>query len=322
MLESKLTSPILQVEGLSKSFPLRGGTGSIRAVNNVSFVQDAGQTLGIVGESGCGKTTLGRLILRLIEPTSGQVVFDGEALESLNKAELRAVRRHVQMVFQDTFASLDSRMKVGAQIEEPLIIHQLGNAEWRRAEVLRLLAMVGLPADAADRYPHEFSGGQRQRICIARAAAPRPKLVVADEPVSALDVSIQSQILNLLDDLGRELGLSYVFISHDLAVIEHVSDVVAVMYLGEIVELAPAEKIFANPKHPYTDALLSAIPRADPERERTRIVLPGDVPSPESPPSGCPFHPRCPRATDQCSVEVPQTVAVESGHSVRCHLYR
>ena len=312
---------LLRVEELDKEFPLRGGHGSIKAVRGVSFVQQVGQTLGIVGESGCGKSTLGRLLIRLLDPTAGRVLFNGEDLAALSAQEVRTRRRHMQMVFQDPFASLDTRMKIGAQIEEPLIIHGLGDREARQREVGRLLELVGLSGDAANRYPHEFSGGQRQRICIARAAAPRPKLVIADEPVSALDVSIQSQILNLFDDLRRELGLSYVFISHDLAVVQHISDVVAVMYLGQIVELAPADLLFEAPKHPYTEALISAIPQPDPERSRSRIVLSGDVPSPETPPSGCPFHPRCPQAMDQCRKSAPPEVVVGAGHHTRCFLH-
>ena len=318
-------STLLDVDNLHKTFPLSGRGSTIRAVNGVSFSQRKGETIGIVGESGCGKTTLARLILRLIEPSSGAVRFEGEDLNQLSPSALRRRRRDMQMIFQDPFASLDARMRVGALIAEPLAIHGIGTQASRRDQVADLLEMVGLPGDAIDRYPHEFSGGQRQRICIARAVALRPKLVVADEPVSALDVSIQSQILNLLVDLRSELGLSYLFISHDLAVIKHICDTIAVMYLGEIVEMGPADGIFADPRHPYTRALISAIPQPVPGRERNRIVLPGDVPSPENPPPGCPFHPRCPEAFSPCPTEVPGLEPAAQGpatHLVRCHLNR
>ena len=318
-------STLLDVDNLHKAFPLSGRGSTIRAVNGVSFSQRKGETIGIVGESGCGKTTLARLILRLIEPSSGAVRFEGEDLNQLSPSALRRRRRDMQMIFQDPFASLDARMRVGALIAEPLTIHGIGTQASRRDQVADLLEMVGLPGDAIDRYPHEFSGGQRQRICIARAVALRPKLVVADEPVSALDVSIQSQILNLLVDLRSELGLSYLFISHDLAVIKHICDTIAVMYLGEIVEMGPADGIFADPQHPYTRALISAIPQPVPGRERNRIVLPGDVPSPENPPPGCPFHPRCPEAFSPCPQDAPGLEPAAQGpatHLVRCHLNR
>jgi oligopeptide/dipeptide ABC transporter ATP-binding protein len=293
-------------------------------VEDVSLALQPGETLGIVGESGCGKSTLARLMLRLVEPSAGTVRFAGEDLLALSPAALRARRRDMQLIFQDPYASLDARFTVGDSIAEPLAIHGIGDRATRRARVAELLSLVGLEPEAARRYPHEFSGGQRQRIVIARAIALSPKLVIADEPVSALDVSIQSQILNLLADLKAQLGLSYIFISHDLAVVEHVSDRVAVMYLGRIVETAPSAALFAKPSHPYTQALISAVPQPDPERRRERIVLSGDVPNPEAPPPGCPFHPRCPQAMDVCrSVfpEVSERGTAERPHRVRCHLY-
>ena len=317
-------SELLRVTDLAKHFPSRGGKASIRAVDGVSLTVASGETVGVVGESGCGKSTLGRTILRLIEPTAGQVVFDGVDLQSLDAAALRAKRRDMQMIFQDPFASLDPRLKVGAIIAEPLVIHSIGDRASRREAVLELLDTVGLEADAATCYPHEFSGGQRQRIGIARAVALRPRLIIADEPVSALDVSIQSQILNLLVELRRRFGLSYIFISHDLAVVEHVSDTVVVMYLGRIVETAAAETLFAKPSHPYTEALISAVPQTDPGRRGKRMVLKGEMPNPESPPPGCPFHPRCPKAMDVCRATPPRETdigAPGAPHLVRCHLY-
>ena len=317
-------SELLRVTDLAKHFPSRGGKASIRAVDGVSLTVASGETVGVVGESGCGKSTLGRTILRLIEPTAGQVVFDGVDLQSLDAAALRAKRRDMQMIFQDPFASLDPRLKVGAIIAEPLVIHSIGDRASRREAVLELLDTVGLEADAATCYPHEFSGGQRQRIGIARAVALRPRLIIADEPVSALDVSIQSQILNLLVELRQRIGLSYIFISHDLAVVEHMSDSVAVMYLGRIVETASAEELFARPSHPYTEALISAVPHPDPGHRGKRVVLKGEMPNPESPPPGCPFHPRCPKAMDLCSGTVPTEKNIGSEdrpHLVRCHLY-
>jgi oligopeptide/dipeptide ABC transporter ATP-binding protein len=314
--------PILEVENLMKHFPVKGGR--IYALNGVSFRQARGETIGIVGESGCGKSTLARTVLRLIEPTSGQLVFDGENLLGLPPRALRRRRRDMQIVFQDPYASLDPRVQIGTSIEEPLIIHRFGSRAERARRVAELLELVGLGAEVAARYPHEFSGGQRQRIGIARAIAAGPKLVIADEPVSALDVSIQSQILNLLVELRDRLALSMLFISHDLAVIRYISERVAVMYLGQLVEFGDAAAIYEEPAHPYTQALLSAIPQPDPDRRRKRIVLAGDVPSPEHPPAGCPFHPRCPQAMDRCRTEVPPERNIGSDalpRLVRCHLY-
>ena len=315
---------LLQVTELTKHFAARQGKGSIRAVDGVSLTLKSGGTLGVVGESGCGKSTLGRTILRLVEPTSGEVLFDNVDLLSLSPSALRDKRREMQMIFQDPFASLDPRLDVGAIVAEPLVIHGIGDRKSRRAAVLELLETVGLEADAVKLYPHEFSGGQRQRIGIARAVALRPRLIIADEPVSALDVSIQSQILNLLVELRQRFGLSYIFISHDLAVVEHVSDTVAVMYLGRIVETAATEELFARPSHPYTEALISAVPQIEPSRRGTRIVLKGEMPDPENPPPGCPFHPRCPRAMDLCSSAPPNETDIGSEgrpHFVRCHLF-
>jgi oligopeptide/dipeptide ABC transporter ATP-binding protein len=314
--------PILEVRDLVKQFPVKGGR--IYAVNGVSFAQARGETIGIVGESGCGKSTLARTVLRLIEPTAGQVRFDGEDLMRLSSAALRRRRRDMQIVFQDPYASLDPRVRIGMSIAEPLVIHGFGTRAERARRVAELLDLVGLGAEAAARYPHEFSGGQRQRIGIARAIAAGPKLVIADEPVSALDVSIQSQILNLLALLRDRLALSLLFISHDLAVIRYISERVAVMYLGRLVEVGDAATIYERPAHPYTQALLSAIPQPDPERRRRRIVLPGDVPNPEHPPAGCPFHPRCPQAMERCRSEVPlerDLGTPERPQLVRCHLY-
>ena len=315
--------PFLSVKNLTKHFPIKGG-GVIHALNGVSLSQARGETVGVVGESGCGKSTLARAILRLIEPDTGSVNFMGEDLRQLSKRDLREKRRAMQMIFQDPFASLDSRLKIGDAIEEPLIIHRVGNKAERRAMVTELLAMVGLPKEAATRYPHEFSGGQRQRIGIARALAVSPKLVIADEPVSALDVSIQSQILNLLVDLREQFDLSFLFISHDLAVVRYISDRIAVMYLGRIVEIGDAEQIYKEAAHPYTRALISAVPEPIPGRQQQRMILSGDVPSPEDPPCGCAFHPRCPKAMAECRVQMPREkkLATERGlHSVWCHLY-
>ena len=298
----------------------------VHAVEKVSFSLKPRETLGVVGESGCGKSTLARVLLRLIEPTSGRVSLEGVDLGTLKPRQLRAQRRQMQMIFQDSYASLDSRQKVGHIIGEPLKVHNIGNRAAIRRKVAELLDLVGLEPEAATRFPHEFSGGQRQRIGIARAIALEPKLVIADEPVSALDVSIQSQVLNLLVDLRARLGLTYIFISHDLAVVEHLCDTIAVMYLGEFVEMTSCRALFETPRHPYTQALLSAIPRPDPKRRGTpRIVLKGDLPNPENPPPGCRFHTRCPQVMDICKVRKPADISMADApeaHIVSCHLYR
>ncbi|PZF75191.1 hypothetical protein DK847_19525 [Aestuariivirga litoralis] len=309
---------LLEARGLSKFFPARDGKGLVRAVNDVSLSLAPGETLGIVGESGCGKSTLARMLMRLIEPSEGKVLLEGEDLLSLAKGAMRQRRRDIQIVFQDPYASLDPRMSIAQIIAEPLDIHGIGTKAERAAKVKDLIDLVGLDPSAASRYPHEFSGGQRQRIGIARAIALEPKLVVLDEPVSALDVSIQSQILNLLDDLKSRLRLSYIFISHDLSVVQHVSDRVAVMYLGRIVEEGPAEAVLGAPRHPYTQALMSAIPEIDPTRRKSHQLLPGDPPNPENIPSGCPFHPRCPIAQDICRTE-PPAFRTAGASRARCH---
>jgi len=321
-----MKTDLLRVENLTKHFPLKGGRSVVHAVDGVEFTLQKGETLGVVGESGCGKSTLARVILRLLEPTSGRIFLEDTDITRLDAPRLRARRKDMQMVFQDAYASLDSRQRVGRIIEEPMKIHGVGDRKSRKVRVMELLGMVGLEPDAASRYPHEFSGGQRQRIGIARALALDPKLVIADEPVSALDVSIQSQVLNLMVDLRRTFGLSYIFISHDLAVVEHICDRIAVMYLGEIVEMTSRDELFLNPSHPYTRALLSAIPRPDPRRRGARrVILRGDIPSPENPPEGCRFHTRCPESRPSCRESSPHlcdTGTSEVPHIVRCHLYR
>jgi oligopeptide transport system ATP-binding protein len=318
--------PLLEVKELVKHFPVKKGVFSrtvahVHAVDGVSFSIGEGRTLGLVGESGCGKTTVGRTLLRLIEPTSGEVNFQGQHVTGLAGAELRAMRRHMQIIFQDPYSSLNPRMTVGSIVEEGMKIHGLGDRNERVAKVRKLLKDVGLMEEHINRYPHEFSGGQRQRIGIARALAVEPKFIVCDEAVSALDVSIQAQVVNLLADLKKNRGLSYLFISHDLSDVEHISDDVAVMYLGEIVEAAPKDAMFKNPLHPYTQALLSAVPQPDPANRKNRIILTGDVPSPVNPPSGCRFHPRCPKAMPECQVMVPPSYDMGGGHTVRCLLY-
>jgi oligopeptide/dipeptide ABC transporter ATP-binding protein len=320
MLEPRAMTALLEVSNLSKHYPARDGNGLVKAVNDVSFSLEAGHTLGIVGESGCGKSTLARLILRLIEPTTGAVLFNGENLVGLASSALRRHRRDIQIVFQDPYASLDPRMNVAVIISEPLDIHSIGTKAERKAKMLELLDLVGLDRSAAAKYPHEFSGGQRQRIGIARAIALEPKLVVLDEPVSALDVSIQSQILNLLIDLKRRLGLSYIFISHDLSVVEHVSDDVAVMYLGQIVEYGKTAQVLRAPLHPYSQALISAIPEIDTKKKKQRIVLAGDPPNPEDIPQGCPFHPRCRQVMAICR-QTPPALRTSQDRNVACHLY-
>ena len=309
---------LVRVRELYKHFPVEGSDDVWRAVDGVSFEIRAGETLGLVGESGCGKSTAGRCLLRLIEPTSGQVEFEGRDVTALGKRELRELRRQMQIVFQDPSASLNPRMKIGDIIAEPLVIHKIGNQTERRERVAWLLGKVGLDADYIKRYSHEFSGGQLQRIGVARALALNPKLIVADEPVSALDVSVQAQVVNLLQDLQQEFGLTYLFISHGLAVVEHISTRVAVMYLGRIVEIAEAKDLYLNPLHPYTLALLSAIPVPDPKQKRDRIILKGDVPTARNPPSGCRFRTRCPIAIDECARIDPELREVAPGHSVAC----
>jgi oligopeptide/dipeptide ABC transporter ATP-binding protein len=311
-------TPLLEARNLSKLYRARDGKGQLRAVSEVSLALAEGETLGIVGESGCGKSTLARLLLRLIEPSGGTVMFRGEDLLALDRAAMRQRRRDIQIVFQDPYASLDPRMTIGRIIAEPLDIHGVGTGTERAARVRDLLSLVGLDPAAAQRYPHEFSGGQRQRIGIARAIALEPRLVVLDEPVSALDVSIQSQILNLLDDLKARLQLSYIFISHDLSVVRHVSDRVAVMYLGRIVEEGPADAVLGAPRHPYTQALMSAVPEIDPSRRKARTLLPGDPPNPEHVPPGCAFHPRCPIVQDICRHQAPDFQRA-GATAARCH---
>lgn len=321
-----MSNDLLAVQDLVKHFPVRKGVfsrviGHVRAVDGVSFSIPHGKTLSLVGESGSGKTTAARSLLRLIEPTSGSVLFDGMDITRYSGKELRTLRKRMQIIFQDPYGSLNPRMTVYSVLAEALRNHHVGQRAERRDKVFELLAMVGLPPEAADRYPHEFSGGQRQRIGIARALSVSPDLIVADEPVSALDVSIQAQILNLLEDLQTRLRLTYLFIGHDLSVVRHISDTVAVMYLGKIVEIGPCGEIFAKPVHPYTIALLAAVPVPDPDRRRTRILLPGDIPNPINPPSGCAFHPRCPDAQPSCSRCATPLLEITPGHGVACPVH-
>lgn len=316
---------LLEVHDLKKHFPIKGGVfsktiGHVYAVDGISFTLQSGETLGLVGESGCGKSTTGRTILRLIEPTEGSVKFEGQEITDLDKGNMRSLRREMQIIFQDPYASLNPRMTVGSIIGEPLEIHKIAKGSEKEDQVASLLEKVGLRSEDMRKYPHEFSGGQRQRIGIARALGLNPKLIVCDEPVSALDVSIQAQVINLLEDLQEEFGLSYLFIAHNLNVVEHISNRVAVMYLGKIVELTTDTELYANPQHPYTEALLSAVPVPDPTAEKRRIILQGDVPSSINPPSGCHFHTRCPYKEKICEEEVPEFKDIGSGHWVACHI--
>ena len=318
---------LLSVRNLVKQFPVKGGffgreVASVKAVQNVSFDIYKGETLGLVGESGCGKSTLGRSILRLIEPTSGEIFFKGQDITKIGQAEMRKLRRNMQIIFQDPYASLNPRMTIEEILGEPLEIHKLTNSkEEKLKRIYELFDLVGLRKESLTRYPHEFSGGQRQRICIARALAVQPEFIVCDEPVSALDVSIQAQIINLMQDLQKELKLTYLFIAHDLKVVEHISNRVAVMYLGKVAEIAEGDDLYSHPKHPYTKALLSAIPVPDPTHKRDRVILKGDVPSPMNPPSGCYFNPRCPVVQDKCRVDHPELLKVSNGdvHMAACH---
>jgi oligopeptide transport system ATP-binding protein len=321
-----VSEPLLQVKGLKKYFPITGGVfgkkiGEVKAVDDVTFTVYKGETLGIVGESGCGKSTTGRMLLRLIEPTEGSIVFEGKEVTKLSKSELRKMRRDMQMIFQDPFASLNPRHTVEKILEEPLVVHGIGSKEERKKRVQEMLEVVGLGRYHAKRYPHQFSGGQRQRIGIARALMTNPKLIIADEPVSALDVSIQAQVLNLLEDLQKEFGLTYIFIAHDLGVVRHISDRVGVMYLGRLVELADSDQLYESPKHPYTKALLSAVPIPDPEYKKESQLLSGDLPNPANPPKGCAFHTRCSACMEICKQTRPEMKEVEKGHYVACHLY-
>jgi oligopeptide transport system ATP-binding protein len=322
-----MAQPLLQVKNLKKYFPIKGGifsktVGHVQAVDDISFDLYPGETVGLVGESGCGKSTAARTILRLIEPTGGEVFFEGQDILKLGKKPMRALRRQMQIIFQDPYASLNPRMTVASIVGEPLEIHRIAKGRAKEERVANILEKVGLRPEHMRRYPHEFSGGQRQRIGIARALALNPKLIIGDEPVSALDVSIQAQVINLLEDLQHEFNLTYLIIAHDLSVVEHISDRVAVMYLGKIVELATDRELYENPSHPYTEALLSAVPRPDPSIKKQRIILPGDVPSPINPPSGCRFHTRCLYAKADCKTVEPPLQDIGDGHYVACHYWK
>lgn len=322
----RMTQPLLKVERLEKHFPVKKGVfgrtlNHVRAVNDISFEVYEGETLGIVGESGCGKSTTGRLIMRLIEPTNGSIQFKGQELTTLQNNEMRNLRKDIQMVFQDPYASLNPRHTIEKILGEPLLLQGIKSRKERRKKIYEFLEIVGLSSFHASRYPHQFSGGQRQRIGIARALMTNPQLIIADEPVSALDVSIQAQVLNLMKDLQEKFKLTYIFIAHDLGVVRHISDRIAVMYLGKIVELTDSEKLYKNPLHPYTKALLSAVPVPDPDYEKEEVPLQGDMPNPANPPSGCIFHTRCPFKMDVCETTVPPLMALEDGHTVACHLY-
>ena len=317
---------ILEVKNLVKHYPIKSGVlqktvGQVRSVDGVSFSINKGQTFGLVGESGCGKTTIGRTLIRLVEPTSGEALLNGKDIFALNKKDLKALRPKIQMIFQDPYSSLNPRMPVGEIIGEAVREHNIVEKDRLKDYILQVMEECGLRRYYIDRYPHEFSGGQRQRICIARALALRPELVIADEPVSALDVSIQAQVINLMKDLQTKNGLTYLFISHDLSVVEYLADMVGVMYLGSLVELATKEQIFSNPKHPYTEALLSAVPIPDPDKKMNRIILEGDIPSASNPPKGCKFHTRCPKCMDVCKEEAPVWKDYGNGHYTACHLY-